>query len=65
LKDTFVSQSIQDFKENLLMFGKNQLQQFQPQNDYKELLKLTIIFLGEKPQNGIFFKVSVSVHLAR
>jgi hypothetical protein len=65
LKDTFVSQSVQYFKENLIMFGKNQLRQFQPRDDYKELLKLTIIFLGEKLQNGIFFKVPVSIHYAR
>jgi hypothetical protein len=65
LEDTFVFQSVQDFKENLLMFGKNQLQQFQPQDYYKELLKLTIIFLSEKTQNGTFFKVLGSVHHAR
>jgi hypothetical protein len=65
LEDTFVSQSVQDFKENFLMFGRNQLRQFQPQDDYKELLKLTIIFLCENPQNCIFFKVPASVHHAR
>jgi hypothetical protein len=65
LKDTFVFQLVQDLKENLLMLGKNQLRQFQPQDDYKKLLKLTILFLGEKPQNGIFFKVPGSVNHAR
>jgi hypothetical protein len=47
------------------MFSKNQLCQFQPQNNNKELLKLTIIFPGEKSQNGIFFKVPGPVHHSR
>lgn len=43
----------------------NQLQQYQPRDDYKELLELTIIILGQTPPNGIFFKVPGPIHHAR
>lgn len=57
LEDTYIFQSIEDRKEELTTFCINQLQQYQPRDDYRELLELTIIFLGQTPPNGIFFKV--------
>jgi len=65
LEDTFAFQSLQDLKKELIIFCINQLKQFQPRDDYKELLELTIIFLGQTPPNGIFFKVHGSIHHAR
>lgn len=65
IEDAFVFQSIKDLKKTLLMFCINQLQQYQPRDDYKELLELTIIFLGQEPPNGIFFKVPGPIHHAR
>ncbi|KAL4125926.1 hypothetical protein QTP88_010163 [Uroleucon formosanum] len=49
LEDTFVFQSLQNLKDELLIFCINQLKQYQPRDDYKELLELTIIFLGQTP----------------
>ncbi|KAL4100680.1 hypothetical protein QTP88_020714 [Uroleucon formosanum] len=51
LEDTFVFQSLQNLKDELLIFCINQLKQYQPRDDYKELLELTIIFLGQTPPN--------------
>ncbi|KAL4150130.1 hypothetical protein QTP88_003964 [Uroleucon formosanum] len=65
LEDTFVFQSLQNLKDELLIFCINQLKQYQPRDDYKELLELTIIFLGQTPPNGIFFKVPGPIHHAR
>ncbi|KAE9530083.1 hypothetical protein AGLY_011545 [Aphis glycines] len=64
-KHTFVFQSLQHLKEELLIFCINQLKQYQPRDDYKELLELTIIVLGQTPPNGIFFKVPGPIHHAR
>ncbi|KAL4104515.1 hypothetical protein QTP88_019810 [Uroleucon formosanum] len=65
LEDTFVFQSLQNLKDELLIFCINRLKQYQPRDDYKELLELTIIFLGQTPPNGIFFKVPGPIHHAR
>ncbi|KAL4091591.1 hypothetical protein QTP88_026257 [Uroleucon formosanum] len=65
LEDTFVFQSLQNLKDELLIFCINQLKQYQPRDDYKELLELTIIFLGQTPPNAIFFKVPGPIHHAR
>jgi len=49
----------------LLHFSEAQLQQHQPRDDYKELLQLTIIFLGGVPAKGISFKAPAGLHHAR
>jgi len=49
----------------LLEFLKNNLNNAQPRNDYKELLELALIFLGEKPKTPTFFHVPGAIHHAR
>lgn len=63
LEDIFVFQSLQNLKEELLIFCINQLKKFQPRD--KELLELTIIFLRQIPPNGIFFKIPGPIHHAQ
>ncbi|KAE9524147.1 hypothetical protein AGLY_015512, partial [Aphis glycines] len=43
-------------------FLKNNLNNAQPRNDYKELLELALIFLGEKPKTLTFFHVPGAIH---
>lgn len=56
LEDIYIFQSMEDRKEELAIFCINQLQQYQPRDDYKELLELTIIFLGQTPPKAYFSK---------
>lgn len=65
LEDIYIFQSMEDRNEELAIFCINQLQQHQPRDDYKELLELTIIFLGQTPPDGIFFKVPGPINHAR
>jgi len=37
----------------------------QPRDDYRELLELTVIFLGGKLSNDISFKIPSAIHHAR
>lgn len=46
-------------------FVKINLNNAQPRNDYKELLELALIFLGEKPKTPTFFHVLGAIHRAR
>lgn len=46
-------------------FAQNQLNDFQPRDDYKELLELAIIFLGEVPKRGVHFRAPGGMHRAR
>ena len=52
-------------KQDIIEFSLNQLQVFQPRGDYRELLLLTIIFLGGKPPCGIKFAAPGALHHAR
>ena len=47
------------------MFAEKQLKDCQPRDDYKELLNLTIIFLGGVPNKGISFRAPAGLHRAR
>jgi len=49
----------------MIYFAKECLQKYQPRDDYKELLELTIIFLGGTPEKGISFRLPAGVHRAR
>ncbi|KYM98193.1 hypothetical protein ALC62_11109 [Cyphomyrmex costatus] len=65
INDPKISQVLSDKKDEILNFTLNFLQIRQPRDDYKELLELTIIFLGKLPPNGIKFKIPGAVHHAR
>lgn len=49
----------------IIKFAKEHLQQFQPRDDYRELLELTIIILGGVPKRGVRFMVPGALHHAR
>lgn len=48
-----------------ISFAKKQLQVHQPRDDYRELLNLTIIFLGGVPEKGVLFRRPAGLHRAR
>lgn len=56
---------IQPWRDSVLSFCQEQLEQRQPRNDYKELLELVIIFLGGVPPKGVKFRKTGSISRAR
>lgn len=54
-----------DVSKEMVTFAHDQLIRFQPGDDYRELLELTIIFLGEVPVKGVSFKAPAELHRAR
>lgn len=63
--DPLICRDVADVTGDIVAFAQNQLLQFQLRDDYKELLELTIIFLGAAPNKGIFFKAPAGLHRAR
>lgn len=57
--------SSQDNASHMIAFAQDQLNKFQPRDDYKELLDLTIVYLGGVPSKGISFKAPAGLHRAR
>lgn len=49
----------------ILQFVKEHLKIVQPRNDYKELLELTMVFLGDEQNNIIVFHTPGAIHHAR
>ena len=49
----------------MITFAQDQLDKYQPRNDYRELLELTIIFLGGTPTKVISFESPAGLHHAR
>jgi hypothetical protein len=49
----------------MISFAQKQLKQFQPRDDCKEVLNLTIIFLGGTSEKGISFTAPAGLHRAR
>ncbi|GBP54469.1 hypothetical protein EVAR_47338_1 [Eumeta japonica] len=56
---------VQNIADSTISFAKKQLNDYQPRDDYKELLTLTIIFLGGVPNKGISFRAPAGLHRAR
>jgi hypothetical protein len=54
-----------NIKEDIIRFAMKQLDECQPRDDYKELLELSIIFLGGTPKSGVNFKKPGAHHRAR
>ena len=52
-------------RQHMITFAQDQLDKYQPRNDYQELLKLTIIFLGGSPTKGISFKSPEGLYYAK
>ena len=58
------SDEVPDFSDDIILYATNQLEQFQPQDDYRELLELTIVFLGGHVKN-FTFKTPAGLRRAR
>ncbi|GBP37604.1 hypothetical protein EVAR_34641_1 [Eumeta japonica] len=56
---------VQNIADSTISFAKKQLNDYQPRDDYKELLTLTIIFLEGVPNKGISFRAPAGLHRAR
>jgi len=65
LSDTNTANAVVNFADSIIHFCMNQLKQFQPRNDYNELLELSDIFLGGMPVKGITLKTPAGLHRAR
>jgi len=65
LSDQSMSTAVSPVATNITAFAEMQLSQYQPREDYRELLELTIIFLGGVPSRGVSFRVPAGLHRAR
>jgi hypothetical protein len=65
MADEDTAELIKPWKDNVIEFAAAQLEIFQPRDDYRELLELTIIFLGGVPRRGIHFMYPGAIHRAR
>ncbi|GBP84417.1 hypothetical protein EVAR_47804_1 [Eumeta japonica] len=53
-------QAVENIAAYIISFAQDQLNRYQPRDDYKELLNLTIIYLGGIPEKGIIQNASWS-----
>lgn len=65
IEDHNLCHLITPFKADLIVFIKCQLNNFQPRDDYKELLQLTLLFLGENSTKSVHINSPGAVHRAR
>lgn len=63
--DASTLNEVENITTDMISFAQKQLEQFQSRDDYKELLNLTIIFLGGIPEKGISFRAPAGLHRAR
>lgn len=65
VEDDTLAIMIAPWKDDVIKFALAQLKKFQPRDDYRELLELSIIFLGGTPERGIRFQYPGAIHRAR
>ncbi|KAL4113867.1 hypothetical protein QTP88_017425 [Uroleucon formosanum] len=65
INDAVVKSTVETNKSQIIDFCLQNFKKKQCRDDYKELLELTVIFLGENPLNGIFFHYPGAFHHAR
>lgn len=65
IKDAKINESLKNDLGEILDFVKSNLVEQQPREDYRELLELIMIFLGDIPPRGILFRVPGTIHHAR
>lgn len=63
--DGLIHEEVINSAPDIIEFSKHQFAEFQPRDDYKELLELTIVFLGGVPERGIRFRAPAGLHRAR
>ncbi|CAH0562819.1 unnamed protein product [Brassicogethes aeneus] len=56
---------VENIVGSTISFAEKQLNDYQPRDDYKKLLTLTIIFLGGVPNKRISFRAPAGLHRAR
>jgi len=61
--DLSVYNALKNISAEIITYAREKLAERQPRNDYKELLQLTLIFLGDK--TNVEFKAPGAYHLAR
>lgn len=65
IKNKYVMESLKDVQNDILLFSHNRLKENHSREDYRELLELTVIFLGGVPSRGISFRLPGAIHHAR
>lgn len=65
IENQMVRNIVIDHIEDIKSFVKATLQQVQPRDDYRELLELTLIFIGIVPPRGVKFSPPGAYHHAR
>ena len=63
--DADISRSVSGVASDVITFANAQLEQFQPRDDYQELLQLTVICLGGMLAKDVSFKAPAGLHPAR
>ncbi|GBO99110.1 hypothetical protein EVAR_100865_1 [Eumeta japonica] len=58
-------QTVENIAAYIISFAQDQLNRYQPRDDYKELLNLTIIYLGGIPGKRVSFRMPAGLHRAR
>jgi len=65
IENCIVMSSVNDVCDDIIKFSIDRLEENHPRDDYRELLELTVIFLGGILPNGIHFKKPGAIHHAR
>jgi len=65
INDNIICEKLNKKGEDTLKFAKESLKKHYPREDYRDLLELTVIFLGGIPPGGISFCVPGAFHHAR
>jgi len=63
--DDSVEVLVASARDDILHFARVHLEVKQPRDDYRELLELSVIFLGGIPVRGIHFQMPGAMHRAR
>lgn len=65
ITDEYVLAKLGSVRNEIFLFATQQLSNDHPRDDYKELLELTVLFLGEALQRGVKFMKPGAMHRAR
>ncbi|KAE9521836.1 hypothetical protein AGLY_017771 [Aphis glycines] len=65
IKNEYVEKLLHNVSTEIIKFCISYLNKKLPREDYRELLELTIIFLGGVPSQGLSFKIPGAIHHAR
>lgn len=65
IQNSIIRDSVNNVCDDIIKFSRDQLLENHPRDDYRELLELTVIFLGGKLPNNIRFKMPGAIHHAR